>query len=287
MMPAPACHGARCATGLSIHAAALAAALTVLGGAPATAAEITCSPGPLVDGRHQNAPPGTLVSRFIADIFQSDGGNPRDLGTNPRFTGVEWSTTEYVPPDETIGYVEGVADRLYYKNKTGDDLNRMADPPPSPFFVTATVSMENDEGQTVTGCDYVFGTAYDRNPVVQAPTVTPEPVVPNPPDPIPTLKRDTALAPPGVTVSAFPEYFFTDVGTNLRFVSAKFQSKYYYDADRSGLDGGTLEVTAKTVEDLQALAYPPPNPFWITVRLKVTNDEGFSNEGTVTYKTEW
>ena len=264
-------------------------ALAVLGAAPA-AADITCSPGPLVDGRHQNAPPGTLVSRPIDDIFKNDGGNPRDLGTDPRLTGVEWSTTEYAYPGQTIGFVEGMAGRLYYRNKTGDELNRMADPPPSPFFVTATVSMENDEGETVTGCEYVFGTAYHRDPVVQVPTatVTPEPAVPNPPDPIPVLQRDTALAPAGVTVSAFPEYFFTDVGTNLRFVSAHFQSKAYYDADKSGLVGGILEVTAKSAEDLEAMGdYTPPNPFWITVRLKVTNDEGFSTVGTVTYETSW
>ena len=144
-------------------------ALAVLGAAPA-AADITCSPGPLVDGRHQNAPPGTLVSRPIRDIFKNDGGNPRDLGTDPRLTGVEWSTTEYAYPGQTIGFVEGMAGRLYYRNKTGDELNRMADPPPSPFFVTATVSMENDEGETVTGCEYVFGTEYGRDPVVRAPT---------------------------------------------------------------------------------------------------------------------
>ena len=30
--------------------------------------------------------------------------------------------------------------------------------------------MENDEGETVTGCEYVFGTEYGRDPVVQAPT---------------------------------------------------------------------------------------------------------------------
>ena len=265
---------------------ATALALTILGGL-ATAAEISCSPESTEpDGRNHNAPPGTLVSAPIDSIFKSSRQNPRDLGTNPKLTDVSWSTTEYVDPDQTIGIVEGVADRLFYRNKSSDDLNRMADPPPSPFYVTATVSMENDDGQTVTGCEYVFGTAYDRNPVVQVPTVTPEPAVP---DPIPTFKRDTALAPAGVTVTAFPGYFFEDTGTNLRFVHAKFQSKYYYNADRSGLvDSGTLEVTAKTAEELEALGeYVPPNPFYITVRLKVINDEGFSTEGTVTYTTNW
>ena len=47
-------------------------------------------------------------------------------------------------------------------------------------------------------------------------------------------------------------------------------------------------MTAKSVDDLKAAgAIRPPNPFRITVRLKVTNDEGFSNEGTVTYTTQW
>ena len=143
-------------------------ALAVLGAAPA-AAQLACSPPAMPDGRNQHAPPGLLVSAAIDFIFKSNGENSMDLGTDPRFTDVEWSTTEYAYPGEAIGVVEGAADRLVYRNKTGDQLNRMADPPPSPFYVTATVSMENDEGQTVTGCEYVFGTEYGRAPVVQAP----------------------------------------------------------------------------------------------------------------------
>ena len=102
-------------------------------------------------------------------------------------------------------------------------------------------------------------------------------------------------APPGLLVSAAIDFIFKsngensmDLGTNPRFVSAQFQSKYYYDAGRSGLSGGILEATAKTVEDLQAIGeHTPPKPFYITVRLKVTNDGVFSTEGAVTYETSW
>ena len=132
----------------------------MLGIAPASA-ELFCSPGnTLPGGQHQNAPPGVLVSSSIYGFFKSDGEDPRDLGTNPNLTGVTWSTTEYIDTNETYGIVHGNIDRLFVKMKSAYDLNRMAYPPPNPFYVTATLSMENDEGETVTGCDFVFGTSY-------------------------------------------------------------------------------------------------------------------------------
>ena len=260
---------------------ATALALTMLGAGPA-AAEISCSPETTqADGRNQNAPPGLLVSAYIDFIFKSDNENPRYLGTNPKLTGVTWSTTEYVPPGEVIGYIEGVADRLFYKNKPEDDLNRMADPPPSPFFVTATVSMENDEGETVTDCEYVFGTGYNRNPVALVPEVL------TPADDGPRLKRDTALAPAGTTVSAFASYFFENAGSGAELTEAEFETLQYYDADSTGIDDGILEITAKTTAQLKALPDPPANPFEVTVTLTMTNSAGETGEGTVTYTTNW
>jgi hypothetical protein len=215
-------------------------------------------------------------------------------------TSVTWDDLTHSDPDDAqlvqgktvnrvaLGvheYTESM-DRVFHEALSEAELNALDEPPPNPFTTVATVTFGNDDGKTAT-CSARFDTRYLIYPD-EPEQPEQQPVKINPPDPIPVLQRDTALAPAGITVSAFPEYFFTDVGTNMRFVSAHFQSKAYYDADKSGLVGGILEVTAKSAEDLEAMGdYTPPNPFWITVRLKVTNDEGFSTEGTVTYETSW
>lgn len=257
---------------------------------------IVCDP----DGRI-NSPPGTLVSITTVHIFNSSGrGYHEDLGPGATMTSVTWDDLTHSDPDDAqlvqgrtidrvaLGvheYTESL-DRVFHQALTGEELNALDDPPPSPFTTVATVTFSNDDGKTAT-CSARFDTRYLIYPD-EPEEPEQQPVKINPPDPIPVLQRDTALAPAGITVSAFPEYFFTDVGTNMRFVSAHFQSKAYYDADKSGLVGGILEVTAKSAEDLEAMGdYTPPNPFWITVRLKVTNDEGFSTVGTVTYETSW
>ena len=140
--------------------------------------------------------------------------------------------------------------------------------------------MTNDEEETASAT-ITLKSEYVRDPALE---VTPDPE----PEPIPTLVTDTALAPAGETVTASPEDFFQNTGTNPRFTRARFQSKYYYDADKSGLtDDGILEVTAKSADELRALGYPPPNPFRLEITLTVTNDEGFSNDGVVTYTTNW
>ncbi len=260
---------------------ATALALTMLGIAPASA-ELFCSPGnTLPGGQHQNAPPGVLVSSPIHGFFKSDGEDPRDLGTNPNLTGVTWSTTEYIDTNETYGIVHGNIDRLFVKMKSAYDLNRMAYPPPNLFYVTATLSMENDEGETVTGCDFVFGTSYARNPVAFVPTVSDtEPGAP-------TLKTSTANAPAGLTVSAFASYFFENPGSGARLTDAQFQTLQYYDATRTGISDGILDITVKSAADLAALPYPPPNPFRVTVTLTMTNNAGQTGQGTVTYTTHW
>ena len=260
---------------------ATALALTMLGIAPASA-ELFCSPGnTLRGGQHQHAPPGVLVSSPIYGFFRSDAEDPRDLGTNPNLTSVSWSTTEYIDTSERHGIVHGNIDRLFVQVKSAYDLNRMAYPPPNPFFITATVSMENDEGETVTGCDFVFGTRYARNPVAFVPTVSdPEPGGP-------TLKVRAALAPEGATVSGFAGYFFANAGSGAELTDAQFQTLAYYDTARTGLVGDVLEITAKTAEQLRALPYPPPNPFHVKVTLTMTNSAGETGQGTVTYTTHW
>ena len=260
---------------------ATALALTMLGIAPASA-DLLCSPDEThSEGDNQFAPPGALVSVSTLSIFKSDGEDPSDLGTNPNLTSVTWSTTEHIDTSQRSGIVHGVMDRIYLQIKSTDELNRLAYPPPNPFFTTATVSMENDEGETATGCDYIFKTRYARNPVAFVPTVSDtEPGGP-------TLKTTTANAPAGLTVSAFASYFFENAGSGARLTDAQFQTLQYYDAARTGISDGILDITVKSAADLAALPYPPPNPFRVTVTLTMTNNAGQTGQGTVTYTTHW
>ena len=71
--------------------------------------------------------------------------NFNNAGTNARFTDVSFSTTEWYSDS---GIANG---RIFLKTKTAADLNALSSPPPSPFTVTATATMTNDEGQTASG----------------------------------------------------------------------------------------------------------------------------------------
>ena len=260
---------------------ATALALTMLGIAPASAG-LVCSPGSTFpDGENINAPAGQLVSVAINTIFESDTENSKDLGTNPNLTDVQWSTTEYIDTSETYGIVHGNLDHIYVQIKSADELNRLAYPPPNPFQITATVSMENDEGETFTGCDFVFGTRYARNPIAFVPTIS------DPEGDGPTLQRTTALAPAGTSVSAFASYFFKNAGSGAELTEAEFQTLQYYDADSTGVSDGILDITVKSSADLAALPYPPPKPFEVKITLTMTNNAGETATGTVTYMTNW
>ena len=235
--------------------AALAAALAVLvlSTAPAGAA-----PSFNQGNASRNAPPGSLVSVWIGGVFNN-------AGTNPKFTGAVFSTTEY--------YVEGEAaigsggTRLWYRAKSSDALSAMSPQPPNPFTVTCEVTMTNDEGETASGT-ISFNTGYER--------VEP---------PGPSLSKTTANAPAGLTVSAFADYFFDDAGTNPRFTSATFSTMEYYVA--AGVSGGILDIQVKTSDELNALDSPPDNPFTVAVTLTMTNNEGQTATGTVDYSTSY
>ena len=256
---------------------ATALALTMLGIAPASAG-LVCSPANTHDdGENINAPAGQSVAAASDTIFKGTGEDPKDLGTNPNLTDVQWSTTEYIDTSETYGIVHGNIDRICVQIKSADELNRMAYPPPNPFSVTPTVSMENDEGETATDCDFIFGTRYLRNPVAFVPTLS------DPEDDGPRLKTTTALAPAGTTASAFASYFFENAGSGAELTEAEFQTKQYYHS--AGVSGGILDITVKSSAELAALPYPPPNPFEVNVTLTMTNNAGETATGTVTYTT--
>ncbi len=82
-------------------------------------------------------------------------------------------------------------------------------------------------------------------------------------------------------------YFFKNAGTNPRFTEAVFSTMAYYQSWGTGIRNGLLVVRTKSAEDLTALPSPPSSPFAVTVRLTMTNDEGETATGTVTFKTTY
>ena len=99
----------------------------------------------------QNAPPNILISTMLDAVFD----NP---GTNAKFTNATFSTLEYFDADSTK--VSG--SRVFVKVKTAEDLNALPSPPPSPFTVTAWLTMTNDEGDIV-GNTVIYETIYNRS----------------------------------------------------------------------------------------------------------------------------
>ena len=217
-------------------------------------------------------PTQTSSSRAVAvaqaGIFLTIGSRLQfhNEGTNPRWTNVVFSTTEYY---SSTG-LNSSSTFFYLRVKTNAELNAMAEPPPDPFTVTVTATMTNDEGQTATGT-FKFRTDWAKPP----------------PPPGPVLKKSTAPAPAGAAVSAFAEYLFNNAGAGANFTAVSFSTMDYYVEANTGLSGGILDIRVKTSEELNAMASPPPNPFTVAVTLTVTNNAGQIATGTVDYITHY
>ena len=241
---------------LAPFAAALAAAVLMLSGAPAAAA-----PTFITDQATRYLSIGNLAGLRA----EQDFNNP---GTNARYTDVSFSTTEWY---SRSGIEDGV---IWVKTKTADDLNALSSPPPNPFTVTATATMTNDEGETASGT-YTIETRYVRTesttPVVAKPTFQ--------------TQSSHISAPPGVLVSVSAEDNFDNAGTNPRFTAVAFTATAFYSD--SGIVNGVLQVRAKTAADLNALTSPPPNPFAVSATATMTNDEGETASGTFTFETNY
>ena len=225
--------------------ASLALAVLTLSGVPAVAqASVTAI-----------APVGSTIS-ISASAFD-------DAGTNPKFTDVEFTTTEYYVGSNT-GIVEG---QLIVEVKTAAQLNALPSPPDSPFTVTATVTMTNDEDQTATGT-VTLETTY-----VRAPTSAP------------TISDGDLYAPTGTLVSIAAAAFFDNAGTNPEITAAVFSTTEYYDT--ALVRDGEAWIQPKSAADLNALPSPPPSPFTVTVTVTMTNDEGQTATGTVSVRTNY
>ena len=201
----------------------------------------------------------TLRPGFQTNIGAGDAFD--NAGTNPRFTGAVFSTSEY--------YDHWISDgRLWVQAKTDVQLSFLPSPPPSPFTVTADVTMTNDDGQTATGT-ITFRTTYERD--------TSEPAQP-------VFSQTEAIgAPPGETVLLSAADIFDDAGTNPRLTNAVFSTGEYYKIGHARL--GMLWLEAKTAEELSALPSPPPSPFTVGVTVTMANDEGKTATGTITFRT--
>ena len=245
--------------------AALVAALAVLT-LSTTAAVATPTFDTATVSAETRAFPGIVTTLAPYHLFDNEG-------TNARFTLVTFSTLAYYDESSTglLGTGNSHGQFLFVKAKTNAQLNAMDSPPPNnPFTVTANVTMTNDEGETASG------TASFITPWTEAE-----------PPPGPTLTTTTENLPAGTTASAFADGFFDNAGTNPRFTAASFSTLDYYDADRSGVSGGFLDVTAKTSAELDAMSTPPSNPFTVQVTVTMTNNEGQTATGTVDYVTRW
>ena len=189
-----------------------------------------------------------------------------NVGTNPRFTDAVFSTRTYHDITLNAGWLRVIA-------RTAEELNALALPPPSPFTVTAEVTMANDDGQTAWGT-ITFRTTYDRD--------TSQPSEPEAPTFSDTEARN---APAGVLVSVWAEGLFDNAGTNPKITDAVFSTTEYYSEHSISRD--RLFVLPKTDAELSAMTPPPPNPFSVDVTVMMANDEGQTASGTVTFRTEY
>ena len=146
---------ARRSTGRFLRAAALAAALAVLGAGPAAATEEESFT------EEMTAPVGALVS-FSAHRWYGEEPHSED-GTNPKITEATFSTTEYYSVHEIRNGI------LWVEVKTADELNALSSPPPNPFEVEVDVTATNDEELEKTGT-VTFETRYLRTATTPLPS---------------------------------------------------------------------------------------------------------------------
>ena len=207
-----------------------------------------------------------IATRPGVPFYASADGTFLYAGTEPRFTNVVFSTTEY---SNTHEIREG---GLRFEIKSAAQLNALQSSPSSPFTVTATVTMTNDEGQTASGT-LTFRTSYDQDGVKEVPTLAP-------------VEERTLSAPDFVSISAYE--VFDNAGTNAKFTSVEFSTLDYYDEKYSVIAAnGKLWVQVKTAAQLRALPTPPPSPFTVTAKLTMTNGAGQTATGTITFTTTY
>ena len=102
----------------------------------------------------------------------------------------------------------------------------------------------------------------------------------------PTVSRTAAVnAPAGVLMSATAADLFDNAGTNPSITGAIFSTTDYYN--EHSISNGRLWLQAKSPTELNALSSPPPSPFTVDVTVTMTNDEGQTASGTITFETTY
>ena len=158
---------------------------------------------------------------------------------------------------------------------TAAELNDLESPPPSPFTVDVTVTMTNDEGETASGT-ITFRTEYDRES---------DTALPGEPEGPSFSETETRIAPPGVALYVTADNSFNNVGTNPRITEAEFSTTAYYSIHQ--VTNGIAWLQPMTAAELNDLESPPPSPFTVDVTVTMTNDEGETASGTITFRTEY
>ena len=209
-----------------------------------------------------DAPTGIRVYIAAEDYFDN-------AGTNPVFTAAVFSTTEYYDTHEID------SGRIFVQAKTAADLNALgARAPSNPFTVTVDVTMTNDEGETASGT-VEFKTIWAKDLASAQPAPSPTFIV----------SAATVQASPDVLVQIAASDHFDHAGTNPQFTNAVFWNTEYYN--RHEVSQGQLWIRVKTAAELSAMSTPPPSPFRTDVLVTMTNDEGQTATGTITFETTY
>ena len=219
-----------------------------------------------------DAAPGEQVTLSVNEVFA-------DAGTRPMFTSIGGNADHFASfgfhPDKQ----EEESEAIQVTAKTAGQLNAMTPPPASPFTPQINVEMTNDEGRTASGT-LTFRTTYTRARVENGQAVTP------------TLKSSGNInAPPGEQVVLSVADVFADAGTNPKFTSitggSNYVARYGFHPDVAADEAGSFSVTAKTAGALNAMTPPPDTPFTFQFDVEMTNDEGQTASGTVTFETTY
>ena len=100
-------------------------------------------------------------------------------------------------------------------------------------------------------------------------------------------KEASRNAPPGHLASVYIGNVFTNAGTSPKFTNAVFSTLEYCVEAETGIgSGGTrLWYRVKSSDALNAMSPQPPNPFTVTAEVTMSNDEGETASGTMSFTT--
>lgn len=99
------------------------------------------------------------------------------------------------------------------------------------------------------------------------------------------VPQETIAASPGLLILIRAGDVFDDAGTNPVIASASAANTDRYDL--FSVAEGIFHLRAKSSAELRAMEPLPPNPFVTDVTVTMTNGEGESGQGVLTYRTAY